>query len=127
MDGPSQEKTMLKTIMMSPTYGLVSISAAFAHPALKASTPASGATVDAPKALSLTFSEKARLTTVRLTADGKDVSGVTVDRAAPSALSFTVPLPALAPAKYEVRWAAMGDDGHPANGTLGFTVANHSN
>jgi methionine-rich copper-binding protein CopC len=118
---------MSKTIMMSvAAIGLLAMSPAFAHPALKVSAPASGATVDAPQALSLTFSEKARLTAVRLVANGKDVSGVTVDRAAPSALSFTVPLPALTPAKYEVRWTVMGDDGHPANGTFAFTVAAHA-
>jgi methionine-rich copper-binding protein CopC len=103
---------------------LLSASPAFAHAALKVSTPTSGATVAAPPNLSLTFSEKVRLTAVRLTADGKDVSGIQVDRAAAAAPSFTVPLPKLAPAKYEVRWTALGDDGHPVNGTFTFTVSN---
>jgi methionine-rich copper-binding protein CopC len=119
---------MSKTIMMSvAAIGLLAMSPAFAHPALKLSAPAGGATVEAPQALNLTFSEKARLTAVRLITDGKDVSGVRVDRAAPSALSFNVPLPALAPAKYEVRWTALGDDGHAVNGTFAFTVSNAAN
>jgi len=103
--------------------GLLSASPAFAHAALKLSTPKSGATVEAPKDLSLTFSEKVRLTAVKLTADGKDVSGVQVDRSAPAAPSFSVALPKLAPAKYEVRWTALGDDGHAVNGTFVFTVS----
>jgi len=116
---------MLKTIIASvATIGLLSASPAFAHAALKVSAPQSGATVAAPQTLSLTFSEKVRLTQVKLTADGKDVSGVQVDRAAPAAPSFNVPLPKLAPAKYEVRWSALGDDGHPVNGTFTFTVLN---
>jgi len=116
---------MLKTIIASvATIGLLSASPAFAHAALKVSAPKSGATVAAPHDLSLTFSEKVRLTQVKLTADGKDVSGVQVDRAAPAAPTFTVPLPQLAPAKYEVRWSALGDDGHPVNGTFTFTVSN---
>ena len=104
--------------------GLLSASPAFAHAALKVSAPASGATVAAPHDLSLTFSEKVRLTAVRLTAGGMDVSGVQVDRAAVAAPTFTVPLPHLAPAKYDVRWSAIGDDGHPVNGTFTFTVSN---
>ena len=116
---------MLNTIIASvATIGLLSASPAFAHAALKVSAPQSGATVAAPQTLSLTFSEKVRLTQVKLTADGKDVSGVQVDRAAPAAPSFNVPLPKLAPAKYEVRWSALGDDGHPVNGTFTFTVLN---
>ncbi len=116
---------MLKTIIASvTTIGLLYASPAFAHAALKVSAPQSGATVAAPQTLSLTFSEKVRLTQVKLTAAGKDVSGVQVDRAAPAAPSFNVPLPKLAPAKYEVRWSALGDDGHPVNGTFAFTVSN---
>jgi methionine-rich copper-binding protein CopC len=48
---------------------------------------------------------------------------VTVARGAPAA-TFSVPLPHLAPAKYDVRWSAIGDDGHPVNGTFTFTVSN---
>jgi methionine-rich copper-binding protein CopC len=116
---------MLKTVTASlAALSLLVSSQAFAHAALKVSAPASGATVAAPHDLSLTFSEKVRLTAVRLTADGKDVSGVQVDRAAAAAPTFTVPLPHLVPAKYEVRWSVLGDDGHPVNGTFTFTVSN---
>jgi methionine-rich copper-binding protein CopC len=115
---------MLKAITVSAALSLFAVSPAFAHAALKVSAPASGATVAAPHDLSLTFSEKVRLTAVKLTAGGKDVSGVQVDRAAPASPTFTVPLPHLAPAKYEVRWTALGDDGHPVNGTFTFTVSN---
>lgn len=106
------------------TIGLLAASPAFAHAALKVSAPMSGATVAAPQNLSLTFTENVRLTAVRLIADGKDVSGVQVDRSAPAAPGFTVSLPKLAPAKYEVRWTALGGDGHAINGTFTFTVSN---
>lgn len=115
---------MLKTIIGSvAAISLLAASPAFAHAALKVSAPTSGATVAAPHDLSLTFSEKVHLTAVKLTAGGKDVSGVQVDHGAPAA-TFTVPLPHLAPAKYDVRWSAIGDDGHPVNGTFTFTVSN---
>jgi copper resistance protein C len=114
---------MLKRLIAIVAVGLLSVSPVFAHAVLKLSTPNSGATVEAPQNLSLTFSEKVRLTAIKLTADGKDVSGVQVDRAAAAAPNFTVVLPRLAPAKYEVRWTALGDDGHPVNGTFSFTVS----
>ena len=103
--------------------GLLSASQAFAHAALKVSAPQSGATVAAPHDLSLTFSEKVHLTAIKLTAGGKDVPGVTVAHGEPAA-TYNVPLPHLAPAKYDVRWSAIGDDGHPVNGTFTFTVSN---
>ena len=103
--------------------GLFAASPAFAHAALKVSAPQSGATVAAPHDLSLTFSEKVHLTAIKLTAGGKDVPGVTVAHG-DAAATYTVPLPHLAPAKYDVRWSAIGDDGHPVNGTFTFTVSN---
>src|SRR5262245_41620238 len=118
---------MLKRMAVTvAAIGLLSASPAFAHPALKVSAPKSGATVEERQTLSLTFCEKVRLTAIKLTAGGKDVSGVQVDRAAPAAPTFSVPLPKLAPAKYEVRWSALGDDGHPVNGTFSFTVSSNA-
>ena len=116
---------MLKTMAAAvAAIGLLSASPVFAHAALKVSAPKSGTTVAAPHDLSLTFSEKVHLTAIKLTANGKDVSGVQVDHAAAPAPTFTVPLPHLAPAKYDVRWSAIGDDGHPVSGTFTFTVSN---
>jgi hypothetical protein len=114
---------MLKNTAAIVAIGLLSASPVFAHAALKVSAPQSGATVAAPQNLSLTFSEKVHLTALKLTANGKDVSGVQVDHAGAPAPTFTVPLPKLAPAKYDVRWSAIGDDGHPVTGTFTFTVS----
>jgi|SoiMethySBSTD1v2_1073268.scaffolds.fasta_scaffold130676_3 methionine-rich copper-binding protein CopC len=115
---------MLKALTATvAVIGLLSASPVFAHAALKVSAPASGATVAAPHDLNLTFSEKVHLTAIKLTAGGKDVPGVTVAHGEPAA-TFAVPLPHLAPAKYDVRWSAIGDDGHPVNGTFTFTVSN---
>lgn len=114
---------MLRKILAVAAMCLLSASPAFAHAALKLSTPKSGTTVAAPQILSLTFTEKVRLTAVRLTAAGKDTA-VETDRSAPAADSFSLPLSTLAPGTYQVRWTVLGADGHPANGTFSFTVAN---
>jgi methionine-rich copper-binding protein CopC len=101
---------------------LVWTSPAFAHAALKGSIPTAGATVPAPPSLTLTFTEKVRLTAVRLVAGDKTVP-VDTNRAAPAAETFSLPLSSLTPDTYQVRWTAMGADGHPINGTFRFTVS----
>ena len=113
---------MLKKILTVVAICTVSASPAFAHAALKLSTPKGGTTVAAPQTLSLTFTEKVRLTAVRLTAAGKETA-VETDRSAPAADTFSLPLSTLAPGTYQVRWNALGADGHPTNGTFSFTVA----
>ncbi len=113
---------MLKGVLSVAAICVISASPAFAHAALKLSTPKGGATVETPKSLTLTFTEKVRLTAVRLTAAGKDTA-VETDRSAPAAETFSLPLSTLAPGNYHVRWTVLGADGHPANGTFSFTVS----
>jgi methionine-rich copper-binding protein CopC len=96
--------------------------AAQAHSTLESSVPADGATVSAPKTILMKFTRDLRLVTVRLTAENFDES-LAVDRSAPAAKSFSVPLPALAPGTYTVKWRAAATDGHIMMGSLSFTVA----
>jgi methionine-rich copper-binding protein CopC len=112
---------MLRPLFTALALTALTATAAFAHAELKTSTPAAGATVAAPQHLMLTFSEKVRVTNLKLVSAGKDVP-VTVDRAA-SSDTVHVPVPALAPGNYEVQWTVVGADGHPMNGKLAFTVA----
>jgi methionine-rich copper-binding protein CopC len=94
-----------------------------AHSRLTASEPAAEATVEAPKSLNLTFSADLRLVMLKLTADGIDDIVLPVDRTAPAAKTFSLPLPALKPATYTVRWTGSGEDGHIMKGKFVFTVA----
>jgi copper resistance protein C len=99
---------------------LLFVMPALAHSALESSVPANGATVTDPKTMTLTFSDAVRLVTLKLT--GKDAEIVVpVDKSAAAAKSFSLPLPALAPAKYEVKWTAAADDGHVMTGSFSFT------
>jgi len=113
---------MVKKIIALAAIYLMSASPALAHAALKLSTPKAGTTVAAPQNLSLTFTENVRLTAVRLTNAGKNIA-VETDRAAPAKDTFSLPLSTLAPGTYQVRWTALGADGHAVNGTFTFTVA----
>lgn len=104
-----------------------------AHVKLAASTPAAGSAAKAPRAITLTFSEKVnparaaasivmtampgmanhgempiRNFTPAWSADGKTLT-----------LTLKKPLPT---GSYEVRWQATGADGHAVSGKLAFEV-----
>lgn len=103
---------------------VVSASSVSAHARLVSATPASGAVVSAPDAVSLTFSERfaapfssvevkdgqGRAVTLRqeISQDGKTLSG-----------SFARPLTS---GVYEVRWAIAAADGHRMTGSHSFSV-----
>jgi len=103
---------------------VISASPVSAHARLVSATPASGAVVSPPGAVSLTFSERfaapfssvevkdaqGRALTLRqeVSQDGKTLSG-----------SFARPLPM---GVYEVQWAIAAADGHRMTGSHSFTV-----
>ncbi|MEP6548491.1 MAG: copper resistance CopC family protein [Gammaproteobacteria bacterium] len=99
---------------------------AFGHAKLRSTMPAADAELRiAPKTLTLTFNEEARLAFLTLSIDGKEIP-VTVDRNAPAAAQVTVPLPALAAGKYLVQWSALSPkDGHVSKGAFSFAIVGH--
>jgi methionine-rich copper-binding protein CopC len=100
--------------------GLLFTAPAWAHSALQSSVPANGATVTDPKTITLTFSDAVRLATLKLIAKDGGIA-LPVDKSAAAARTFSLALPALAPAKYEVKWTASADDGHVMTGSFSFT------
>lgn len=95
---------------------------ALAHAHLRGSNPANHSTLSqAPDHLRLQFNEPVRLTALSLEAGGGAPSKLgplpTV-----AAAEFSIPLPALAPGGYTVRWRAASDDGHIMSDSLSFTV-----
>lgn len=99
---------------------------AFAHAHLSNATPAEGAKVTAPKAISITFSEGLELA----------FSGVSLSTAAGKAVplgeitltkhgkTLTAPLDkALKAGQYAVKWHVLSTDGHKTSGQYLFTVA----
>jgi methionine-rich copper-binding protein CopC len=103
--------------------GAIAAGPAWAHAKLQRSLPDHGAKVtEAPKTLTLSFSESVQLAALSVSTRGKPVP-VIIDRVAAAATTVTVPLPALAPGDYEVRWTALSpSDGHAAKGSLVFTI-----
>ena len=92
---------------------------------LESSAPVNHAVLStAPKTITLVFGHSTKLTQLKLLGDGKEIP-VTTDPAAPSAKTFSIPLPALKPAVYQVKWSALANDGHAMTGSLDFTVSDH--
>jgi methionine-rich copper-binding protein CopC len=104
-----------------------------AHVELTASTPAEGAKAKAPKAITLTFSEKvdpakAAAVIVMTAMPGMPNHGEMVIRNftaswSPDGRTMTLALKqALPMGTYEVRWQAAAGDGHAMSGKVGFVV-----
>jgi len=103
---------------------LVALAAtAQAHTHLKSAVPAEGSTVTAsPEHIALVFSESARVTALTLQKDGEQEQKLAPLPTEASA-QITVPIPKLAPGKYQVSWRVVSGDNHIMSGKLHFTVA----
>lgn len=98
---------------------------AFAHAGLETAAPADGATVAAPDAVVLTFTETISGSMSGITVKAADGSDVALGTAILSddKITLTVPLTGrLAAGVYTVAWHALSDDGHKTHGTFSFTV-----
>jgi hypothetical protein len=104
--------------------GALAAGPCLSHAKLQSSTPADSAQLtQAPKTLTLNFSEAAQLARLVVVGDGKEIS-IPIDKTAKASQSFTLPLPGLVPGKYTVQWTAVAaDDGHVTKGTFSFSIA----
>ncbi|MDP2285820.1 MAG: copper resistance protein CopC [Pseudohongiella sp.] len=96
---------------------------ALAHSVLSASSPGDKSVVSAPEKLELTFNEAVRvlrLTLVHGASHEIDI-GFTPSTEAAQMLSYELPM--LMMGAHTVNWTVIGSDGHPVNGTFGFTVS----
>jgi methionine-rich copper-binding protein CopC len=95
----------------------------YAHTALKEATPADGAVLNlAPTSLELSFTGEVQLLKLDLATAAGAAQASGFKASAESASTYSIPLPALAPAAYEVNWTVLGADGHRVEGSFGFTV-----
>ena len=103
--------------------GVVAAGTCMAHAKLQSSSPANNAHLtEAPKTLTLQFSEAAQLAVLKLVRDGKEIP-VPLDKSAKAGQSFTLTLPALSPGNYTVQWSAVAaDDGHVTKGSFVFSI-----
>jgi methionine-rich copper-binding protein CopC len=102
---------------------LVTGAIAGAHAHLHSAIPAEGSVMTAaPASIVLNFSEAARVTTAWITKDSEPKQKLGPLPSQP-AQKISIPLPQLAPGRYEVEWRVLSDDGHVMPGKLHFTLS----
>jgi copper resistance protein C len=112
----------LKFLLLLPTL-LLGTPLLLAHTGLETASPADGAVIKtAPTALELTFSGDVQLLKLDVATVAGAAQETGFEASATAAKTFSVPLPALAPAAYTVSWTVLGADGHRVEGSFGFTV-----
>ncbi|MFA8388412.1 MAG: copper resistance protein CopC [Pelagibaca sp.] len=97
---------------------------ALAHSKAEESTPANASTVQSVEVIELRFDDPMRVTAITLT--GPD-GGVEIARETglDPVTEFRALPPEVIPAgAYTVDWRGLSADGHPMQGSFGFTVAN---
>jgi methionine-rich copper-binding protein CopC len=100
--------------------------AALAHAHLEQSEPADGAVVAAsPARIALHFSEAVQLTLLSVTPEDQAKPQKLGPLPTAAAAQLSVPAPALAPGRYEVRFRVISADGHVMAGSVHFAVAPH--
>lgn len=114
----------LLVVLAALVAGALTAAPAGAHDSLVSSDPADGAVLGAPPAaVTLEFSGEVIPTGTQVVVT--DASGAPVDAGAPEVVGTQVvaALPADLPAgAYTVAWRVVSSDGHPIEGTLGFTL-----
>lgn len=94
-----------------------------AHARLVSSQPADGVVIAAsPAAVTLVFSESARVTALSIQAGGEKTAKKLIVATAEDSVSHAIALPALNAGDYTLTWHALSDDGHVTSGTVKFSV-----
>ena len=97
--------------------------AAHAHAHLVTSTPTEGSVLGTPPtALTLTFSEPARVTALSVQREQEPKIPIH-ELPTVTAVTATIGLPALSAGAYTVSWRVVAADGHVMSSQLHFTVA----
>ena len=103
---------------------VVVASPASAHTDLVSSDPENGATLEAaPDQITLKFAEAVLSSGAQIVAKSADGTKVDLGPAAVSGAKVTSTWPSdAADGAYKVSWRVSGEDGHPLEGTFGFSI-----
>ena len=105
--------------------GLLAAPLAWSHAKPQQQSPAPESTVASPAEIRLVFNENIEPAfSMHSVANAKGESVTAAKAAVDDAThrTLTLPLPALTPGMYVVKWAAVGPDGHRVKGSYSFTV-----
>lgn len=116
---------MSRNLLLYMALSFFAVPAVFAHARPTSYNPAPHASVSAPPAVTVHFSEELepRFSSLTVTGpDGKKV-GLATSQVSSDKKVITLALPALPPGAYSVHWISVAaDDGHRLQGTYKFSV-----
>ena len=101
---------------------LLAVGPAQAHAMLEHAVPGAGATVSAPKEVTLDFSEALEPSFSIVTVTDANGHNVTTGPSQAEGTRMSVPLNQLAPGEYHVGWRALSIDTHRTDGHFVFQV-----
>ena len=113
---------MFRTTILAVVVAIGFVSPAWSHSKKEGTTPTDGTTVQAVEAIEMRFDKPMRIITVTVTAGDGDVPVERETGMEPVTEFRAAPVGTLAPGAYEVEWRGMSGDGHPMQGSFGFTV-----
>ena len=116
-------QTLTRTLVAAALIALLPATSALAHSKSETTTPADGEAVEAVEALEMRFDGPMRIIKVTLTAGDEEIEIERETGMQPVTEFRAVPASDLTPGDYEVEWRGMSADGHPMQGSFGFTVA----
>ena len=112
----------MKCITLALAATLVSVTAALAHSKAEDTTPAEGTIVETVAVIELRFDDPMRVTAIKVTGPDGDLD-ITRETGLNPVTAFRALPPDVIPAgAYTVDWRGLSADGHPMQGTFGFTV-----
>jgi methionine-rich copper-binding protein CopC len=121
----TKEFSMRNTAILAAAISALMAGQAAAHARLLMGTPKNGATVAAPKALTLKYSEELVPAASSVKVSGPSGAAVATGAMALDKTRKVVTVPfngALAAGAYKVSWHMKTEDGHETDGTFGFKV-----
>jgi methionine-rich copper-binding protein CopC len=97
--------------------------AGWAHSKAETTIPADGTTVAEVEEILIRFDEPMRVTAIALMGPGGDLDIARETDLDPTTEFRAIPPAAMPAGAYQVEWRGLSADGHPMQGTFGFTVA----
>lgn len=106
----------LATLLLLPT-------TVFGHSKAEQTTPGNNATVEAVEVIEIRFDDPMRVTAISMTGPEGEVEIERETGLDPVTEFRATPGGAMAAGVYQVDWRGLAADGHPMQGSFGFTVA----
>ena len=114
---------MMRRLTLGIGLAVALAGAAFAHSRSTQTVPVDGATVAAVDTIEMRFDGPMRITAVKLLRGDDEIAVEREGGMKPVTELRAVPASPLDPGAYSFEWRGLSDDGHPMQGSFGFTVS----